>query len=285
MGYDNSSPQDAPLLPRIIRKGFSFVVFSLLFFLLLTPLSGSVHAGAASPEAMIAWTTDNGHGEQVYFSRYEQDSWSPPVQLSDERELVFQPVAGSGTNGRIWVIWSRQDKDGSHLQYSVRNGERWEKPRLIDTGMNSNTAAAVVVDRDNIPWLVWTGVEDTYPDIFWSRWNGRDWERPEKVNQNNNVPDLDPSLTLDEFGHVLVSWRTFAKGRYSTVTRSWDGKQWVTALSEPVTNRRKDSADFVRTEMAPLPTFVTDPRKATLHIQYKGGACSILLSQLGQEHQ
>lgn len=288
MKRNSGKPYIWAFLGRVNRQqdGFFRFVVAVMLFLLPAALPGQVRSelpggeNMNGQEVMLVWSAEHGRGEQVYFSRYDRGSWSPPVQLSDDVALVFQPVVGSGSDGKVWAVWSRQDTDGSHLHYCVGNSGKWEKPRHLDTGMSSNTSAAVVVDRNNTPWLTWTGIDDTYPDIFWSRWNGKGWSAPVKAHEENNVPDLHPSLVLDEAGNVLLSWQTYAKGKYVSVTRSWDGHQWQTASSEAVTNMRLKSSNFVRREIAPVPAFIADSRKATMHIKYNGSASSILLSQL-----
>ena len=219
------------------------------------------------------------HGEQIYYSSYEKEKWLAPVQLSDSADLVFQPAVGSGSDGKTWVVWSRQDKNGSFLQFTVYNSSCWTKPLQIDTGMNNNKAVTIIVDRHNIPWIAWTAIENIYPDIFWSRWNGQGWDLPVKAHSENEVPNLQPTLALDELGNITLSWLTYNNRKYVTVSQVWAGRQWQMAPNESEKNIQEKIIQGCKAIVL-VPDFVEDHRKATLFIRKKDSACSLPLSPL-----
>ncbi|MBU1650473.1 MAG: hypothetical protein KKF37_14105 [Proteobacteria bacterium] len=228
----------------------------------------------------LVWSAKNyGQGEQIYYSSFKKNKWTTPVQLSHSTDLVFQPASSSGTDGKVWVVWSRQDNSGSFMQFSVYSASKWTPPRQINTGMDNNKAVTVVVDRDDTPWIAWTAIDDMYPDIFWSRWNGQEWDLPLKAHKENKVPDIQPALTLDESGHVNLSWQTYLDGKYMVVSQIWTGKQWQTVQNESGKNIRKKLMQENKKTLS-IPDFVEDPRKATFFIKGNDGAGSIPLSLL-----
>lgn len=260
-----------------------FCTMILPCFMLNLLLSQGLHAQIAEnskqeQDIQLVWAAKNyGQGEQIYFSSLKMNNWSTPVKLSHSNDLVFQPASSSGTDGKVWVVWSVQGRSGSFLQFTVYSNSTWLQPNQINTGMNSNKAVAIIVDRNNVPWIAWTAVNDMYPDIFWSRWNGRGWELPVRAHHINKVPDIQPELALDESGNVNLSWQTYLDGRYVTVSQVWNGQQWQTVSGEPEKIIRKKLIQGDK-GIFPVPDFVEDPRKASLFIKKNDGAGSIPLS-------
>ena len=229
-------------------------------------------------EVKLVWSADYGHGEQVFFSSFEKNTWTSPVQLSDSTELVFHSAISSGDDGRIWAVWSRQDKKKSFLEFTIFSSSKWVKPRKINTGLDNNKSVTVIVDKNNIPWIAWAGVEDKYPDVFWSRWNGQRWDLPVKVHADNDVPDINPALVLDDSGYINLSWQTFADGKYVTVSKTWDGQQWQ--VSSLDSEKVEINTIFAEHKIMPnIPEFINDRRRATFFIKGNDGAGSIPLSK------
>ena len=237
----------------------------------------SIRNSDQEQETKLVWSANYGQGEQVYFSSYEKDNWTNPVQLSDSAGMVFHSAVSSGNDGRIWVVWSRQEKKRSFLEFTFYSSSGWTQPLEINTGMDSNIAVSVIVDKNNTPWIAWSGIEKMYSDVFWSRWNGQGWDLPVKAHTDNDVPDIDSKLVLDDSGHIVLFWRTFANGKYVTVSKIWDGKQWQIA---PHDSEKKIVKKIFhdRKNMPPIPEFIQERHNATLFIKGNDGAWSISLS-------
>lgn len=262
-----------------LRRGATVLCFVAV--LLSTQVLSAQPSGNSvrNDELKLVWTADYGQGEQVYFSSYEKESWSAPVQLSDSTDLVFQSAVSSGADGRIWVIWARQDKKRSFLEFTMYDSSRWSKPQAIETGIDRNKAVTVLVDQDNTPWIAWTGIVNMYPDIFWSRWNGQAWTPPVKAHADNNVPDIHPILSLDDSGHILLSWQTISSNKYITVAQVWDGRQWQAVSKQEAEKQLLKTAELGKKTIPSIPEFIQDSRKATLFIRGNDGSVSMPLSR------
>ena len=212
----------------------SIILFFLPVFLWNQVLCAQSIEDLSQDNIQLVWSADYGQGDQVFYSSYEKNTWTTPVQLSDSTEMVFHSAISSGDDGKIWAVWTRQDKKKSFLEFTVYNSSKWTKPSKIDTGMDSNKAVTIIVDKNNIAWIAWTGIEKMYSDVFWSRWNGQGWDLPVKIHADNNVPDIKPTLALSDSGQVFLSWKTFANGQYETMTKMWDGQEWQTAPNDSV---------------------------------------------------
>jgi hypothetical protein len=239
-----------------------------LFLLLFTPV---VHAENTEPlstlqELQLVFSADYGSGEQIFFSSYQKNNWTIPVQISDSPNFVFHPVSGIGSDGKIWVVWTQADNKGKFLYYSVFSNSRWSQSKKIETQMKDNRSATLIVDTDNIPWLAWLAVEKTYSDVFWSRWNGSGWDSPIKAHADNNVPDIQPGFSLQESGRIRLSWQTFVDVGYVTASKIWDQQQ--SQLEQSVAAAKNAEKKIQeRVELPALPSFIKEPHKATLFIK------------------
>lgn len=261
---------------------FLIIAFVLSAFLLLVSgefvLAEREEAGTLDRELNLVWSANYDQGEQIFFSSYKKNNWTIPVQISDSEGFVFQPVSSAGADGSIWVVWTAMQKEKRLLQFSVYEAGQWIKPRRIETGMDDNRGATLIVDDNGTPWIAWTAVKEGYSDVFWSRWNGTRWESPVKVHPDNNVPDTHPALAIDESGQVLLSWRTFADGKYKTVAKKWNGEQWQKlSYASGQNGRMKKIRDFKG--LSAIPEGVKERHKATIFWKDSAGAGSLPLSQ------
>ncbi|MBU4327326.1 MAG: hypothetical protein KKB91_06225 [Proteobacteria bacterium] len=262
---------------------FLFCTIVLMCLILNLLLSQVLHAQKAESikqeqDTKLVWSAKNyGQGEQIYYSSFTKNKWTTPVQLSHSADLVFQPASSSGTDGKVWVVWSRQDKNGSFIQFTVYSASGWLQPRQINTGIDNNKAVAIIVDHDNTPWIAWTAIDDIYPEIFWSRWNGQGWDLPVRAHDKNKVPDIQPALALDESGNINLSWQTYLDGKYVIVSQVWKGQQWQTVSNESEKIIRKKLIRGYKGSFL-VPDFVEDSRKASLFIKRTDGAGSLPLS-------
>lgn len=256
-----------------------FWVYSL--FVLFThqeTFANSIDGSDENDNYKIVWSENKQQGEQVYFSSYERGQWTAPVQLSKDENLAFHPTISSGDDGRLWAVWTREDEKGSFLQFSIFSSSLWSEPRQIDTGMSNNKSATIVVDRDNCAWIAWTSITETYSDIYWSRWDGEKWAKPIKAHATNNVPDLNPLLSVDDSGQIILSWYTFTNGKYMTVSQKFGKRQW-----ESISNSYRESLSVKQRRIPHPPDHIKDLRKATISIKEKYYSWSPPLSLLHHE--
>ncbi len=134
--------------------------------------------------------------------------------------------AASTADGSTWVVWSAANDTGSSLYYSIFDGSSWSYPQNMPTHLSSNTAASVIVDNSDIPWIVWAGFDGQDDDIYYTRWNGLDWNAPLRVNKDDCLPDILPSIRMDEEGNLRVAWLGYNGEKYKKYSSKWTETKW-----------------------------------------------------------
>ena len=134
--------------------------------------------------------------------------------------------AASTADGSTWVVWSAANDTGSSLYYCIFDDSSWSYPQNMPTHLSSNTAASVIVDNSDIPWIVWAGFDGQDDDIYYTRWNGLDWNAPLRVNKDDCLPDILPSIRMDEEGNLRVVWLGYNGEKYKKYSSKWTETKW-----------------------------------------------------------
>ena len=244
-------------------------------FLVAAVVPGKIFAGEKSicPNSSgMVWSDTDGNDEEIFFSSYENNKWSPPFQISDNDSTDYIPVAVTGNDCRTWVFWSRLGERVISLHYRVYFKGTWSEVKQLDTGMESNTAVTVLVGSDNKPWLVWAGFDGKDDDIFWSRWNGLGWSGPERVNVDDEYPDILPAIMFGPDGLPVIQWQGFDGHNYKKFSSNWTGVAWGPELEGQQTFSAKKEMQRKVSEFPALPSFLGDQKKASVY-RLDGGSC------------
>ena len=165
--------------------------------------------------------------------------WSRPVAVTADLAvaLASPPVAALDAAGRLHVLWSAANAEGSPgaaLVYARKEGERWSAPVTVlrsPEGKSDHPALAAAGDRLHV---VWSGGPDGR--IFYSQAYVRDaatsggWSEPLALSASAGA---DPQIAVDLLGRLHVIYAVpLNEGRGVYVTFSDDaGLTW----SEPAT--------------------------------------------------
>ena len=83
--------------------------------------------------------------------------------------------------------------------------------------------AAVLPNGD---WLLlWAGFDGEDDEILWSRRSNRTWSPPRRLHDDNQVPDITPTVSAISRG-ALVAWSAFHEGHYRLRIARLSGDVW-----------------------------------------------------------
>lgn len=192
---------------------------------------------ASSPyfkHAYIPWkrVTDADSATQIVLSKSTDGglSWSVPVPVSDRASGTSEdttfgqsfPLAVTGPNGEVYVVWNYGPKHAVGFAKSTDGGATFSTPRLIHTYKPLGTARQInegvrhtlkgKVRVESYPTLVCdltTGARrgtlylcwaaDSIPDVYFSRSSdgGATWSTPKHVHTNPANDQFWPWLSID----------------------------------------------------------------------------------------
>lgn len=126
----------------------------------------------------------------------------------------------------IWIVWVEFTEETRLLRYSKIEGGNEIQGRVLNSGSERSYSPSIIVDNTNTPWVAWAGDDGTDEDIYFSRWDGSEWDAPQQINQDDDYPDITPTIGLAPNGQPWISWLGFDGDRYDTYTVYWRQNHW-----------------------------------------------------------
>ncbi|MDW8075378.1 MAG: T9SS type A sorting domain-containing protein [Bacteroidota bacterium] len=220
----------------------------------------------SSTQIVVTWSDDRG------------TTWHEPVRVSPvlpgtSLDTTFGqsfPLAATGPNGEVYVVWNSGTQRSIGFARSTDGGRTWSAPRLIHTyqwlgqtrftgtqynhtlkgGTRAETYPALVVDT--VPgsprrgWLYLTWAADPVPNVYFSRSTdgGQTWSTPRIIHRDTTNDQFWQWIALDgTSGDLAVMWldsRDDPDNRYSRVYVAYSSDGGDTWLERPVTDTAFD---------------------------------------------
>jgi len=224
----------------------------------------------------IAWAQFDGENREIYYRRFDGQSWEEKVQITRSLKENILPSISSGSDGSKWIVWSTIEGPDVFLSFSRYKQLKWMEPKRISTGLSSNTAPSIAVDKKNIPWIVWAGFDGHDDEIYFTRWNGEDWDPPSMVNQDDLTPDILPEIGMSSSGHPYVVWSGYDGNKYREYFSQWSIAGWTNETKNGHEQAAYTSGtNTLRPDISILPDDIEEPEKVSVHIRGASGIQSL----------
>jgi len=193
----------------------------------------------------VAWggkTSESGGVERIWYRRFDGESWSPIIELSDDSRLEsYNQCAPSITvdkNNNVHVVWSGRHVNGGYrIWHRMFNGSEWSeivKVSVLPDGEEYyDYYPCVYADKNGFVHVVWYGTSPDYPEneqIWYSKFNGEEWSTPIRLSTHPEMesnPQYLPVITVYDNGLIVVAWYAytdsyeFAVPAYTYYDGSW----------------------------------------------------------------
>jgi len=138
-------------------------------------------------------------------------------------------------DGRLWVIWSQQEKGNWDIWARALEGKNWLKPHRLTTCPDSDINAAAMIDGKGRIIVAWQGFRNGQSDIFLKIMENGKWS-DEITVCDDQANDWFPTVAADSEGRIYVAWDSYRNGNYDIFLRSWsEGElaEEIAVTSEP----------------------------------------------------
>src|SRR6266568_183529 len=252
----------------------------------ITPVLAPLSNGSM----MILWSSNRtaGNRYQLFYKLYSGLTTKPSPTSSDIRLTTSllndsQPSAFQDRNGRIWVLWSRQNQTSpagsngvftSDIYYKYFNGSSWSAdfplPQASNITVNgfgqTQSNPSMLQTKDGRIWTVWESnmTSDGSADLFYETTDGtlftlpftgipaNSWSaRKDLCCSDNNADDGHPSIVQARNGTIMVVWQrcvgTNCIPDIFFMSSSDNGVTWSSPI--PIPAASTTTAEFLPTAM------------------------------------
>ena len=100
----------------------------------------------------IAWSSNTGTDEDIFFSRWNGASWDAPKQVNPDNKLPdITPTIGLGIDGRPWISWQRFNGDRYETSVAYWLDNHWDFTK--STNVKSNIQQKIMGRKAKLPQL------------------------------------------------------------------------------------------------------------------------------------
>jgi len=176
----------------------------------------------------IAWSQfrDPSHSD-IFYGRWDGDSWSEPVLISDGNNYANRPSLATTRAGEMHFVWISSTGGRYDIYHRYWDGEAWSSATRVSEGGWNVEHYVLGVDKEGHLHLAWHEFHGpANSEVYHSWWDGKAWSKPINVSHDEET-SKDPLLLINDIVHLV--WLQ-PGGREGTIKHSqWDGNVW----SEP----------------------------------------------------
>ena len=144
--------------------------------------------------------TDTSYYTEIYYSKFDGDSWSTPLNISDLPDYSSDQQIAVSPEGYPHVVW----EEGFHIYYAFYDGKEWSAPFPVSDTLTGERGFLpdIIVDLNSHPHIVWGGEG---PELWYTYCDGASWISPIDVSgslANSGGPDI----TVDHSNCLHLAW-------------------------------------------------------------------------------
>jgi len=170
--------------------------------------------------------------------------WPPAQRITTGPSNNLNPTLScyAGTQlDTACLVWQRSRTSGWDIYYSTNpTGAVWTTPQVLTNQADSNLTPVIAGGTSR--WVcAWVNVHGGIQDIAFSRWQAGAWTAPFAIT-TDGFDDADPTVWIaDLHDTIWVAWSSFRSGRWSIISRVYNGSSWspeISVVTSPGNNRK-----------------------------------------------
>ena len=175
-------------------------------------------------ELWIAWEKEADGANDIYFSKLRENGLTDIERIAHASGYHMCPDFDFDQANDLWITWISMIK--SEFNVCVKNTRTekcWVLNHLCASSANS---PKIIVDSSQRIWVFWAGRDKGRDEIFYSFFEGSRWSPQCRLNREDRIPHVLPSVALGPDGWPRIIWSAYDGHDYEIFWSQWDGSEW-----------------------------------------------------------
>jgi hypothetical protein len=181
----------------------------------------------------ISWESSRDVDRNIFASRFNGSSWTPPEQVTTHSADETSPEMAVDSLGQTWVFYSRRDGATSEIWAHYYTGSEWIESGPISGNQHHAYKPSAAVNGDGTLWVVWQSTDYGDPDIYINRFNGGTWGTPQLISTSAES-DLFPHIAAEHGGPLWLVYQSKEGGEWNIHSSHCTDSLW--SLPTPVSS-------------------------------------------------
>lgn len=230
----------------------------------------SVTSVSVVTKAELAYAQSDGTRNEIFVATYDGETWSDPTQVTYDNDDNVHPALEVDSEGNKYLFWAAFGEEGIRVKYSLYTNGEWGESQTLAPSLSSSLTPSVAFDKNNQLWVVFSGNNgEDNDEIYYIKFSVNAEKQVLKLlNKSNAVPDIEPSIAINDQGNPVVTWKGFRDGSYIQLQSEWKSSSWGEEIKiETNVSKEEDEGTTDEQESTvALPSYVDKDSQASLEI-------------------
>jgi lysophospholipase L1-like esterase/YbbR domain-containing protein len=203
----------------------------------------------------IAWEERESGKSDIYIAQLRNKKLTHPTKVTNNRGgFNFSPCIDFSYGNDPWVVWvNYSQKKYLVLVKNLSTDQTWE---INSSFTSSALSPQIVIDGTEKIWIFWVGPLQNHDEILYTYFDGQRWITPLSLNQDSDVPHINPSISLDFNGFPHIVWSAYDGDDYELYYSYWDGKRWTEGKKITNNHNIADTSPCISLFLGTIPVVV-----------------------------
>jgi len=186
----------------------------------------------------VAWEEWEYDHSRIYLGRLEEDKIIHSRLIWGGEGFNLSPYLSFDMDDNPWIVWVNY-KDS---QYKVFVHEIIKKNTWVINSpfVSSAFTPQITTDLNNHVWVFWSGKDKGEEEIFYRVFDKYNWLPLSKIAREKKLPQINPSITLDQKGFIWLTWSGYDGKDYEIYCKFWNGGKWSRIINITNNHQRDD---------------------------------------------
>lgn len=191
----------------------------------------------------VVWFDDGNSVGQIYYSKFDGNSWSAPELVESNSYGAKNPDV-LADNNNIYVIFETQESSESSIAFRYKTEFGWSDKIFIGDDNKACYSPKIAFDSNGNIAAVWEDHRHNHPEIYYAIWRKNEllWEEPVRLTTTVSGA-YRPSIT-SYFDRIFVAWSQHLSSEKSQIYATYFETSYSSIATPVLVSNNYNQADY-----------------------------------------